>query len=133
MRSEANQSEPNWTSRAIYRVYNWNGLIMSSQCLVIGFYENKIWETFNIHTALDIIKWEIRKEPAKHMILKRKAKFLKKLRHLELDHLSKDLKMDEIEGIDWINIDEKKLKKKLHEVHVKTIQDKADSSVGEEN
>ncbi|KAJ6248571.1 hypothetical protein M0813_17538 [Anaeramoeba flamelloides] len=87
----------------------------------------------NIHTALDIIKWEIRTEPAKHMILKRKAKFLKKLRHLELDHLSKDLKMDEIEGIDWKNIDEKKLKKKLHEVHVKTIQDKADSSVGEEN
>ncbi|KAJ3424217.1 hypothetical protein M0812_29457 [Anaeramoeba flamelloides] len=67
------------------------------------------------------------------MILKRKAKFLKKLKKLELEYLTKDLKLDEIEGIDWENMEEKEIKERLHETHIKTIPNKVDSSIGEKN
>ncbi|KAJ3446867.1 hypothetical protein M0812_07862 [Anaeramoeba flamelloides] len=67
------------------------------------------------------------------MILKRKAKFLKKLKKLELEYLAKDLKLDEIEGIDWENMEEKEIKERLHETQIKTIQNKVDSSIGEKN
>ncbi|KAJ3430722.1 hypothetical protein M0812_22838 [Anaeramoeba flamelloides] len=87
----------------------------------------------NIGTPTDIIRWETRTEPTKHMILKRKAKFLKKLKKLELEYLNKDLKLDEIEGIDWENMEEKEIKERLHETHIKTIQNKVDSSIGEKN
>ncbi|KAJ3438652.1 nuclear intron maturase 1 -related [Anaeramoeba flamelloides] len=84
-------------------------------------------------TPTDILKWETRTEPTSHMILSRKANFIKKLKLLELDHLAEDLQLDVIEGIDWENMGKKEIKKKIHQTHIKSIQDKVDSSKEEEN
>ncbi|KAJ6240706.1 nuclear intron maturase 1 [Anaeramoeba flamelloides] len=46
-------------------------------------------------TPTDILKWETRTEPTSHMILSRKANFIKKLKLLKLDHLTEDLQLDD--------------------------------------
>ncbi|KAJ6244618.1 hypothetical protein M0813_21204 [Anaeramoeba flamelloides] len=84
-------------------------------------------------TPTDILKWETRTEPTSHMILSRKANFIKKLKLLKLDHLTEDLQLDVIDGIDWENMGKKEIKQKLHKTHIKSIQDKVDSSKEEEN
>ncbi|KAJ3449853.1 hypothetical protein M0812_06013 [Anaeramoeba flamelloides] len=81
-------------------------------------------------TPTDILKWETRLYTTQPMILKSKANFIKKLRQLNLDHLAEDLKLDEIEDFDWENMGKIEILKKLHQVHIKSIQDKVNSSKG---